>query len=138
MEDAMAVNTMGFTKVIVADMSASEKFYTHVFGLLVNERLAFGEGQAAMEEVILVAPDASVALGAGQLILARFPNRPTPVPGEAILGFLVPDARTTVEAAVNAGGKVVQPVTAPPGAEICFAIFKDPEGHVIQIVEKLK
>lgn len=136
-EDVMALNTMGFTKVIVADIPASEEFYTRTLGLIVDQRIAFGEGHDAMEEAILYAPGASTALGAGHLILARYPNRPTPAPGEAILGFVVRDAEATVEAAMSAGGQVVQPVYAPPGSGVRFAIFKDPEGHVVQIVEKL-
>jgi hypothetical protein len=46
----------------------------------------------------------------------------------------VSSAQAALDKAVSLGGKVVRPVVSIPGA-VTMAVFSDPEGHVIGVVE---
>ncbi|PTR21611.1 putative enzyme related to lactoylglutathione lyase [Rhodococcus sp. OK519] len=122
-----------FTKVFVDNLPAQARFYQSAFGLTEKARLAVGEGANALEEIILTS-------GRGDdstLVLWRFLERPTPAAGEAVLGFNVTDAEGTVRNVESAGGVVVDPVREMTDHRVLVAFVKDPEGHLLEIVQNL-
>lgn len=86
-----------------------------------------------MEEIILTSgrdDDSS-------LIVWRYPERPTPPQGEAVIGFNVPHIEDTVRAVEAAGGIVHTEVEQMPELGFAVAFVKDPEGHLIEIAQNL-
>ena len=53
--------------------------------------------------------------------------------GEAMVTFFVgvADVAATLDAAVQQGGRIVQPATEVPG--VCFGLFADPQGQVVGV-----
>ncbi len=67
----------------------------------------------------------------------RYIERATPPPGEAVLGFDVPDVEAAVRAVEAAGGTVDTPIDRMPDLGFAVAFVKDPEGHLIEIAQSL-
>lgn len=122
-----------FTKIFVDDIEAQASFYRAVFEMREKGRLTVGTGRDAVEEIILTSgrdDDSS-------LIVWRYPERPTPPPGEAVIGFNVPHIEDTVRAVEAAGGIVHTEVEQMPELGFAVAFVKDPEGHLIEIAQNL-
>ncbi|KLL95465.1 VOC family protein [Rhodococcus rhodochrous] len=122
-----------FTKIFVDDIETEAAFYTAVFGMREKNRLTVGRGKDAVEEVILTS-------GRGDdssLIVWRYVERATPPAGEAVLGFDVADVAATVRAVEEAGGTVDTPIEKMSDLGFAVAFVKDPEGHLIEITQKL-
>jgi lactoylglutathione lyase len=124
---------LAFAKIVVGDLPALERFYEAVFGTRVTARIVAGEGENALEEVILAMGDG----GGSSLILIRYPARPAPAPGELVVGLTVADVAASVEAAVAAGGAVVVPPVDVPEHGLRLAFVTDPEGHTLELVQPL-
>ena len=122
-----------FTKIFVDDLDKEATFYISTFGMSEKARLEMGEGENALEEIILTS-------GRGDdssFILWRYLERVSPPAGEATLGFNVADVEAIVRAAESNGGSVVQPATTIPEAGVVVAFVMDPEGHTLEIVQDL-
>ncbi|MDD3798674.1 MAG: VOC family protein [Novosphingobium sp.] len=129
----MAIKGFAFTKIIVADLAAMEKFYVDGLGLGVVTRIAVDETGWSLDETIL-----SIGEGPGtHLNLLQYRNQPAPPTGEAVVGLAVEDIESVVAMAVAAGGKVTVPVQDVPGHAMRLAYVADPEGHLIELVEPL-
>ncbi|HEY4547202.1 MAG TPA: VOC family protein [Pedomonas sp.] len=131
----MAALSFALAKIIVGDLDAVEKFYTSTLGLTRAAYIEFGEGPGQLQEVILAVP------GGGptdvKLHLVRYPNNPAPVPGEAIVGFMVDDVEATAAAMIAAGGRIVAPVQEIPEHRLKLAFVADVEGHTVEILQAL-
>src|SRR5215469_8875622 len=99
-----------FTKLLVGDPDALSGFYAAVFGMKEKYRVAQGEGNDALEEIIMT----NGAGGDPTLVLLHYVNRPTPAPGEAVIGYTVTDLESTVHVAEAAGGTVEEPPREMP------------------------
>ena len=120
-----------FTKIFANDVTSLADFYVATLGLTVKARLDLGEGMDAIEEIILTSgrdDDSS-------LILWRYLERATPTPGEAVLGFNVPDIEETLRLAELAGGSVAEPPKEYTEMRVIVAFVNDPEGHLLEIVQ---
>jgi lactoylglutathione lyase len=122
-----------FTKILVTDPDAQFAFYSSVLGMAEKYRVRHGEGDDALDEIIMT----SAAGGDPTLVLLHYLNRPKPAPGEAVLGFSVPDLDATVRLAEAAGGTVAQPPRAMPEFGIRVAFVLDPEGHRLELIQPL-
>ncbi|KDE12223.1 VOC family protein [Rhodococcus aetherivorans] len=122
-----------FTKIFVDDVAAEAAFYRAALGMTEKARLTIGEGEDAVEEIILTTRRGDDS----SLILWRYVERPTPAPGEAVLGFNVPDVENTVLAVERAGGTAERPVEKMPDLGFVTAFVKDPEGHLLELVQNL-
>lgn len=127
-----ALGALALTKLVVDDLEAGERFYSAVFGLSVFRRTPKGQSSFGKEEIAMSSAGPG---GAHVLILMKFANRPCPPPGCCFLGFTVVDADAVVAKAEELGAKIVMPVTAAPGEDVRFAVFKDPAGHMVEIIE---
>ncbi|CAM5644720.1 hypothetical protein GCM10010261_20450 [Streptomyces pilosus] len=122
-----------FTKILVTDLKTQFAFYSTVLGMVEKYRVDMGEGPDALEEIIMTAAGG----GDPTLALLRYRERTKPAPGEAVLGFTVPDLAGAVSTAVEAGGTVAVPPKAMPEFGISVAFVLDPEGHRLELIEPL-
>jgi lactoylglutathione lyase len=129
----MTALSFAFTKIVVADLDASEAFYTRALGLSRVTYIEFGEGAGQLQEVVLVAPNG--APGGAQLSLVRYPNQPVLAPGETVIGFMVDDVEATAAAMVEAGARITVPVQEVPEHRLKLAFAVDPDGHTIEIIQ---
>jgi predicted enzyme related to lactoylglutathione lyase len=121
-----------FTKLVVDNLDACERFYCAVFGMKVFGRNTATEHAYAQEETMLSltgAPDSNV------LILTRYLNRPCPPPGSVWIGFTVSDIEASLDAAENAGGTIVVPLHENTEHGVLAGIVLDPAGHLIELVQ---
>ncbi|MFG2960992.1 VOC family protein [Streptomyces sp. NPDC048291] len=117
----------------MTDPEAQFAFYSAVLGMAEKYRFSQGEEGDALEEIIMT----QAGGGDPTLVLLCYPNRPKPVPGEAVLGFSVPDLDDTVRRVVEAGGSVAEPPREVAGFGIRVAFVLDPEGHRLELVQPL-
>ena len=123
-----------FTKLVVDDLDAMADYYCSVFGLHrgLREQYDDGVGGEPIDEMALVAAPGDRF---GSLSLLQFMNRPAPKGDEVILGFTTPDLTAILERIQGAGGSLVGKVKEIPHHDIRAVFARDPEGHLIEIVE---
>jgi catechol 2,3-dioxygenase-like lactoylglutathione lyase family enzyme len=126
------IQGFAFTKIIVTDLTAMERFYCDVLGLGVVARIDVNERGWNLAELVL-----SVGGGTTQLNLVQYRDRPAPPLGEAVVGLSVADMDAVIAAAVAGGGSLVtDPVEIPDhGLKICY--IADPEGHLLELLQPL-
>lgn len=122
-----------FTKLVVADLDAAERFYCGVFGMQRLRKLGTDEYQYSLDEVIL-----SLGQAGHVLIVTRYRERPCPPAGAAWTGFIVPDIAGTLAEIEAAGGRVEVAVHQNPENAVLAAIAADPDGHLIEIIQMLQ
>jgi catechol 2,3-dioxygenase-like lactoylglutathione lyase family enzyme len=121
-------------KLVVADLAAAERFYCDVFGLEVGHRHAENEHAYGQEETILAVPAQPQAT---PLILTRYLRLPPPPAGAAWTGFTVEDLEATVAAIEKAGGGIEVPIHRASSHPVKAAVARDPEGHMIELIQFL-
>ncbi len=122
-----------FTKLMVTDLAAMERFYCDALGLVVRTRIAVDRPGYAIRETVLEIGDGHTLLN-----LVQHLDRAPPDLGEVIVGLVVRDIDTVVEIAVSAGGKVSTPVTHVPEHDLKIAFVSDPEGHMLEFLQYVK
>ena len=130
----VATDHFGFTKLVVGDLEAAADFYTSVCGLTEMARVdAEIEGRPISEIMFNATGD-----GAATFVLLTFNDEPTPRTGEVILGFITKDVDAFVARALAAGGTIAQNAERQPQHGVKVAFVRDPEGHLIEVVELLE
>lgn len=119
------MTTLAMTKIIVADLEKAETFYRTVCGFDQVDRIK-GDG---FQELIMRPAD--TRSGAA---LVLFHDGTSPPPGEAVLVFDTPDVAVFSEKVVAAGGEVTHPAQFIEALGLTFAMYRDPEGHVLEAV----
>jgi lactoylglutathione lyase len=123
----------GFTKLLVADLEVSARFYKAVFGLEEHGRVQSEIADRKIAEIIFK-PDAP---GASGFVLLHFDGITSPSSDEVILGFITDDLSQLVSRVKGAGGTVIVPPRTQPEHGIIVAFVNDNEGHLIEVVEML-
>ncbi|WEK56733.1 MAG: VOC family protein [Candidatus Brevundimonas phytovorans] len=125
--------SFNFSKLIVADLDRSATFYSRVFRL---EELARVEDAIAGRTIreVMYKPTHE---GGATFVLLAFDDAPTPAGGEMIVGFTVADLDAVVAEAVAAGGSLADPIRDMPEMGIRVGFIRDPEGHLLEIVQFL-
>jgi predicted enzyme related to lactoylglutathione lyase len=129
-----ASTPLSFTKLVVDDLDAMADYYCEVFGLHrgFHESFDDGVGGEPIEEIALAArPEERW----GSLILLKFLDRPPAKDDESILGFTTTDLTALVGRIERAGGTLVGAIKARPELGIRVAFARDPEGHLLELVE---
>lgn len=126
------IQGFAFTKVIVADVKAMERFYCDALGLKVVGRIDVNERGWNLEEVIL-----SIGDSATHLNLLQYRDRPAPPLGEAVIGLNVSDINAVIAAAEAGGGKLVTPPVEIPEHKLQVCYIADPEGHLVELLQSL-
>jgi predicted enzyme related to lactoylglutathione lyase len=123
----------GFTKLVVADLGRCLAFYTKVAGLEESGRVDADIAGRKISEILLH----PTTPGGPNLVLLHFHDRPRPSADEVILGFITPDLEAFVKRTREAGGSVYQEIKAMPEHGVRVAFVKDPEDHLIEVVQLL-
>lgn len=131
----MSALAFGFTKLVVRDLAAAERFYGRVFGMQPVDRVSTDEHAYALEEVML---SLSGNREAHLLILTRYLTRPVPPAGAAWTGFVVPDIDAALASVAAHGGTVAVPIHENAEYATKAAIAADPDGHLIEIIQLLE
>jgi len=110
--------------VYVKDLDRSTKFYKDLFGFPVVNRFTSGEAKIVMLDI-----------GGGLLELIQRPGSPvTPPQGNwSHVALHEPDFDKRVMR-LEKMGLELRKVTRDNGEKLCF--FKDPDGHMIELMEK--
>lgn len=119
------MTTLAMTKIVVADLERSEAFYRAVVGFDQVQHIK-GEGFAEA----IMRPTGNAAGAA----LVLYADGTTPPPGEAVLVFETDDVPAFSERIVAGGGEVTHPAQTIDGLGLTFAMYKDPEGHLIEAI----
>ena len=124
--------TFTFTKLVVENLDASQKFYEGVFDLSDGIEVVDEIGGRPIREIIYQRPD-----GRSALILLTFTDDIPQGRGDVILGVATNDADATTRRVTDYGGAVIDPPRDMDtmGVKIRVAIVADNEGHIIEIVE---
>ncbi|MCB2068055.1 MAG: VOC family protein [Erythrobacter sp.] len=122
-----------FTKLIVGDLEQAAAFYGAAFGLVEMHRVeAQIEGRALAEVVYQ-----PTYQGGPLFILGQYLDAEAPAGGEVILGFASGDVDACLARVEAAGGRVVEnPANLPAGVPR-YAFVRDPEGHLVQVSQRL-
>ncbi|MBY0511834.1 MAG: VOC family protein [Rhodospirillaceae bacterium] len=127
------MNHFGFTKLVVADLEKSAAFYKATAGFTEQARVDDAiEGRRIQE--IMFNPTTP---GASTFVLLSYPDAPKPVQGELITGFITDDIAGFVQRAERAGGRITEAPHAKPEHGVKVGFVRDPEGHLIEVVEML-
>jgi len=123
-----------FTKLVVADLEAANAFYTAVFGIQELARVSAAIGGRAIEE-IMYGPTRE---GGAQFVLLTYADLDAPRDDEVILGFMTDDIDGVVRRSLAAGGGVVGEPEDMPEHGVRVAFVTDNEGHLIEVVQRLR
>lgn len=127
------IKSYAFTKIIVEDLVAMERFYCDTLGMTLRTRIEVDTPGYAIREAVLVVGDPNGTL----LNLVQYLDRPCPAPGEAVVGLFVDDMDAFIAAASAAGGTIVTPPTLVPEHQLKVAYVADPEGHMLELLQHL-
>lgn len=126
--------SFNFTKLLVGDLDKSALFYAAVFKLEEQFRVEDQiEGRPIHEIMYQPTHD-----GAASFVLLSFGDAPQPVQGEVILGFTVGDLDQVIADAQAHGGRLTDPIREMPDLGIRVGFIRDPEGHLIEVVQMLQ
>jgi predicted enzyme related to lactoylglutathione lyase len=127
------ISTFTFTKLVVDDLEKMAAFYGQVYELEQITRIREAIGDEAIDEIIL---GTAGELSPGALILLKYVDRPRSQGGEVILGFTTRDLPALLDRVRAAGGGVHSDIRDFPDMKIRVAFATDPEGHLIELVER--
>jgi catechol 2,3-dioxygenase-like lactoylglutathione lyase family enzyme len=129
----MATDHFGFTKLIVADLEKAASFYKAVCGLTELGRVDAAIEGRRISEIMFNA----TGEGAATFVLLSYPDAAAAKDGEVILGFITQDVEAFVARAQSAGGRIAQAIETQPQHGVTVGFVRDPEGHLIEVVELL-
>ena len=128
----MTAEIFAFTKLVVADLDRCAAFYEAVCGVKPQARV---EGNVAGRPIteIIYEPTSK---GGASLVLLAYTDAPKVASGEIIVGFASADAQAFVDHALAAGGTLLEAVRDAPAHSLKVAFVADPEGHLIEVIER--
>ena len=112
-------NTVGWFEVVGKDGPALQRFYGDVFGWSIDASNPMGYGMTDR---------AQTGIGGG---IGGTQNGDS---GHATFYVEVDSPKATLERIEAAGGRTIVPETEIPSM-VTFALFADPEGHVVGLVK---
>jgi len=124
--------TLSSTKLVVDDLERAKDFYCGAYGFSERARIqAEMIGEPIDEYLLGLGDDPGVPL-----ILMKYVERSAPPIGEAALVFMTDDLDTLFARVRELGGEVlVEPFTSKL-APMRAGFTADPEGHVIENIER--
>lgn len=121
-----------FTKLVVDDLEKSAKFYESVFGVVEMHRLEAVITGRKVSEVVYQSTYANGPM----FILLKFHDAPKAITNELMLGFSTKDMDALLKRAEQAGGRTEQ-IQEDPNMGLRTAFIRDPEGHIVQISQRM-
>ena len=129
------LSTFSFTKLVVDDLEKMAAFYCEVFELEQITRVTEAIGADPIDEIIL---GSTAAFAPGALVLLKYVEKPRPKNGEVILGFTTTDLPALLDRLRAAGGGVHSEIRVLLDTSLRVAFATDPEGHLIELVERVE
>jgi predicted enzyme related to lactoylglutathione lyase len=126
------MTALTMTKLVVADLEREKAFYEAVCGLKEARRINGALDGRPITELIMASDESR----GGTLVLFRFHDAPTPPTDECMLVFETSDITALLRRAELAGGTVTQPIEALPDFGLSFAFVRDPEGHIVEVLQR--
>lgn len=122
-----------FTKLVVRDLDAQTGFYGTVLGYSPVQKMTGEVHGRPVEEVLLGGPEGSPVL----LLMRYTDGGAQPDSTGIMLGVGTADLSGFGQVVVQAGGTVVRPAGPVdiPGSSMQMAIFADPEGFLLEVIE---
>ena len=113
-------NRVSWFEIIGGDAARLHNFYSELFGWAINSNNEMQYGLVSEE-------DAGIGGGIG----------PDPEGGPGYVTFYVgvDDIKSSISKVEQMGGKVIMPPTELPDFGVTFALFADPEGHVVGMTQ---
>lgn len=127
----MTVLAFALAKLIVGDIVRLEAFYTGALGLVVTLRLEVDEGATPLRELFFAMPGSTKP----DFALIEYLGKPVPVPGEALLSFMVADLEAGIAAVEAHGGRNLTGAIEAPEWKMRLAFVADPGGHQIELMQ---
>ncbi len=128
----MSTEIFAFTKLVVGDLDRCAAFYEKVCEIKPQARIQGAIAGRAITEIVYEPTNK----GGASLVLLAYDDEARPSSGETITGFASPDAEAFAARAVEAGGTVVEPVRDAPAHGLKVGFVSDPEGHLIEVIER--
>jgi len=126
--------TFSFTKLVVNDLEKMSGYYQQVYGLKQFDRIQADIGIDPIDEIML---GVDSAYGPGSIMLLKFVDKPSPVPGAVILGFQTDDLEGLVDRVIACGGSLHAEIKESDAAPVRVAFTVDPEGNHAECVQLL-
>ncbi len=121
---------LSFTKLCVADLERSAKFYTDVVGL----REAWRYKLPGLQEVVLQTVDKADGMSLGLMLWD--PPRPVVVGHEhGRIGVVTSDIEAFFARARGLGARVLEDPHAMPDIGIKVGFLADPDGYAVEVVQ---
>ena len=119
--------------MVVRDLQKQTAFYRAVFGYSEGQFVRDKIARRPFEEIILSGLDGKI-----ELAILQFMEGPDPVPTGSMVGFFTQDLDAFEARILAAGGTVVQAIGPLQMGErsVRFAFYGDPEGHVLEVIER--
>lgn len=113
-------NRISWFEIVGSDAARLHKFYSELFGWRIdaNNEMQYG---------LVSAGEAGIGGGIG-------PN-PEGGPGYVTVYVGVDDINASIAKAEQLGGKTIMPPTELPDFNMTFALFADPEGHIVGMTQ---
>ncbi|MFM5885593.1 MAG: VOC family protein [Novosphingobium sp.] len=118
---------LAMTKIVVSDLPRLEAFYREVCGF---DQVQHIKGEGFAEAIMRPSGDQTGAA------LVLFADGSKPTPGEAVLVFETDHVPAFSERILANGGVVTHPAQTVDALGLTFAMYKDPEGHVIEAIAR--
>lgn len=123
---------LSFTKLCVADLERSARFYTSIVGL----REAWRYALPGLQEVVLQTVDKPDGMSLG--LMQWDPPRPLVVGHEhGRIGVVTPDVDAFFVRACNLGARVLEEPHAMPEVGVKVGFLADPDGYAVEVVQLL-
>lgn len=120
------------TKLIVGNLERAIEFYAAVFGLAEGQRVVGTAHGRAFTELVMV----SSAQEGGKLVLFTYDDQDTAPVDEATLVFAADDIEGVLHAALARGAQLLDEPRFLEEHQLTFALFRDPEGHLVELVHR--
>ncbi len=121
---------LSFTKLCVADLERSAKFYTEVLGL----RVAWRYDMPGLKEVVLQSADKPDGMSLG-LMLWDPPRQVVVGHEHGRIGIVTTDIEALFARARGLGARVLEEPHAMPEIGIRVGFLADPDGYAVEVVQ---
>jgi lactoylglutathione lyase len=126
------MTTFVMTKLVVGDLERAKAFYGEACDLREIQRIDGVLDGRPITEIIM----GSDAPAAATLVLFAYHNTPAPPTGECMLVFETKDIDGFMARAVTAGASTMLPPQSLPQFGLSYAFIRDPEGHVVEVIQR--
>ena len=141
MSDSLVAGPADHVAISVVDFEGMTEWYKTTFGLAEDRADRLDIPSAGVKGSLLMGPNGfrlEILSREGSVKPSGGPKDPTAAvqdPGYLHWGFLVTDLDAALVRLEAAGATITHPKDGLPSHNVLFAIFEDPEGNMIEIIQ---